>query len=290
MITLTLEESEQELLDGFPEYVTFSTDEPATVYYTLDGSIPSSESLIAVGRVYLPTTGRTVSLSAIAISLDDTSSILEETYRSDSTTLDGPRILGTEGIVVMSYGDDAVDSLSYDADGDDAQMSSTSFSDLEIKASLTDSTGIYVGEGKTSVGFVNFSKKSEERMETAWSSPNDNANFDPNAKFITIDGSTEANLDNQVVKIVNRPYNTFGPVSKFYNERLGEKEPIVTGNYVRSFYNPETKLYVSYYWESLESRWIRSVQTVNKDTLHIGGVGKSFVYRWIQDRALSQLF
>jgi len=144
---------------------------------------------------------------------------------------------------------------------------------------------------KTSVSFVNFAESPTQDAETIQSTPNNNAEFDPSAKFIIIDGSTDEAFENQVVKIVNRPYNTFDPVSKFYNERLGEKEPIVTGNYVRSFYNPVNGLYISYYWESLESRWIKSVQKIDKETLSIGPTMiHPFVFRWIQDRALSQLF
>ena len=108
-----------------------------------------------------------------------------------------------------------------------------------------------------------------------------------------MDGSTNEKFENQVVKIVNRTYSTFGPTSKFYDERLGEKEPVVTGNFVKSFYDKKTGTYTSYYWESLESRWIKSIQKVDipskKIYRHSAG-SKRFVFRWIQDRALSQLF
>ena len=91
--------------------------------------------------------------------------------------------------------------------------------------------------------------------------------------------------------MVNRPYSTFGPTSKFYEERLGQQEPIVTGNYIRSFYDPSTGTYVSYYWENLESRWLTSIQKIEQTRLSIGSnMGVNFVYRWIQDRAISQLF
>ena len=177
-------------------------------------------------------------------------------------------------------------------DGDAAQETSVKFSDLEVKASRTNAGGVVLEDRKTSVPFVNFPEIQDSSEETIQSTPNDNAEFDPNARFIIIDGSTNEKFENQVVKIVNRPYNTFGPTSKFYNERLGEKEPVVTGNYVRSYYNPSTGMYISYYWESLESRWTKSVQKIDKKTLSIGAntTGNRFVFRWIQDRALSQLF
>ena len=291
MIVLTLEESGTEYISGFPEYVTFTTSKPATVYYTLDNTTPDTNSLIAVDNVYLPTSGSTVTIKAIAISSDDTSSVLEAEYKTDSSNLDGPRYLGDEGIVVLPYDTESVDSLSFDSDGNEAQETSVEFSELEVKASRTNAGGVMLDPQKTSVSFVNFAKSSSQGVETIRSTPNDNAQFDPTARFIIIDGSTDEAFENQVVKIVNRPYNTFDPTSNFYKERLGQKEPIISGNYVRSFYNPKTGLYISYYWENLESRWIKSIQRIDKSQLKIGwSMEHPFVFRWIQDRALSQLF
>jgi hypothetical protein len=291
MISLTIIEGDQEFFDGFPESVSFETDVPSTVYYTLDGSDPTEDSLIAIGKVFLPTLSGTLQIRAIAISGDDSSDIVTDQYENSSTDLDGRRILGDEGIVIMRYADDPVDSLGYTSDGEEAQETAIAVGDLEIKSSNTNSGGEAFSGGKTSREFINFSLKNQKTTPDSISTPNNNPNFDPSAKFIIIDGSTEEARNNQVVKIVNRAYNTFGTTSNFYKERLGEKEPIITGNFVRSFYNPKTNKYVSYYWESLESRWIRSEQTIEKKTLRIGsGAEGRFVYRWIQDRALSQLF
>jgi hypothetical protein len=291
MINLSITEGDEEFLDGFPESIFFETDVPSTVYYTFDGSEPTEYSLIAVGKVFLPTLSGTLQVKAVAISGDDSSGILTAKYQSDALNLGGPRILGEEGIVVMRYGSDPVDALGYAADGSDTQETSVEVGDLAIKSSITNSLGEAFLGGKTSRDFINFALKNKSAALDAISTPNNNSNFDPSAKFIVIDGSTEEARENQVVKIVNRAYSTFGTTTNFYKERMGEKEPIVTGNFVRSFYNPKTNKYVSYYWESLESRWIRSEQTIEKKTLKIGsGSEKRFVYRWIQDRALSQLF
>lgn len=271
--------------------MSFETDVPSTVYYTLDGSDPTEDSFIAIGKVFLPTLSGTLQIKAIAISGDNSSDIVTAQYENSSIDLDGPRILGDEGVVVMRYGIDHIDSLGYTLDGEEAQKTSLAVSDLDIQSSKTNSIGEAYEDGKTSRGFINFLLKNQDIRPEAVSTPNNNPNFDPAAKVIVIDGSTDEARNNQVVKIVNRAYSTFGTTSDFYKERLGEKEPIVTGNFVRSFYNPKTNKYVSYYWESLESRWLRSEQTIEKKSLRIGsGAEGRFVYRWIQDRALSQLF
>ena len=291
MISLTLVKSQIEFLSEIPSFVVLSTDVPATVYYTLDGETPDATDLIAVGNVYLPTNSGTVVFKAIAISPTDTSTVLSVTYTTTSTDLDGPRRLGDEGISILPPSAVVLDNLSVDSSGSPAQETAIAFNSLDIKASSVDSSGVKLLDGKTSVSFVNFLNILPISDRFSISSVNDNSEFDPKAKFITIDGSTQAKMDNQVVKLVNRTYSTFGPTTKFYDERLGESEPIVTGNYVKSFYSVANQLYISYYWESLESRWIKSVQRVERRTSKNGVSSKNhFVYRWIQDRSVSRAF
>ena len=147
MITIAIKESDTELLDGFPEYISFETDVPATVYYTLDGTDPTVESLIAIGNVYLPTLTGTLEVRAIAIVGDDQSDILRAVYENTSLDLGGPRVIGSEGIVVMRYDDVPVDSLGVSSDGSDAQEISVELGELDIKASRTNSGGEMISEG-----------------------------------------------------------------------------------------------------------------------------------------------
>jgi hypothetical protein len=289
MIVLTVTESVNELISGFPEYIIFETSQPATVFYTLDGTAPGISSLIAVDKVYLPTGGGTLVVKAKAVAGLLESDILELEYKTTNSTINGPRLTGTEGISVLRFGSEVVDSLSYDSSGNAAQETSIEFDNLSIKASREDYQGIRLDPFATSVDFINFADATPKTNITERTSPNGPGYFDPNAKVIVIDGSTSEKMEEQVVKIVNRPYNTFGPTTNFYTERLGQKEPIITGNYVRSFYNPKTNQYISYYWESLESRWIQSIQTVDIPSRNLSGPfpRNQFVIRWINDRSQS---
>lgn len=286
MIELTLLESTNQIISGIPEYLEFETDVPANIFYTLDGTDPTTGSLIALGKVYLPTSGLSITVKAIAISAGDSSAILTQEYSSDSTKLDGPRNVG-EGISVLPYGSNSTNNLSYDAYGDSAQESSTEFVELDMKASLD-------GNSKeTSLSFVNFA--TTERTDDRFSSStvNNNIYFDPSAKLVIIDGTSQAKLDEQSVKLINRTYNCFDPTSDFYTERLGQKEPLITGNYVKSFYNPVTNEYISYYYESLDSRWIISKQKIDDVEANRSPAyskkGK-FVYKWIDERGPSTAF
>lgn len=292
MIILSVTESTNELISGIPEFLIFETSEPSNIFYTFDNSTPDENSLIAVDKVYLPTNGTTLVVKAIAKNISSSSAVMEIEYKTTNQTINGPRLTGKEGISVLRIGDAVTDSLSFDANGNPSQQTSIGFDDLQMKASRNDYQGIRLSETKTSLDFVNFA-------DTPWmdniiqrSSPNDGREFDPTANVIIIDGSTEEKMEEQVVKIVNRGYNTFDATTKFYKERLGQSQPIITGNYVKSFYNPATKKYISYYWESLESRWIQSIQTVDIKPLRLFSSSSKnrYVFEWIQERALSQLF
>ena len=186
MISLTIIEGDDSHLDGFPETVTFEADVPSTIYYTLDGSDPTEDSLIAIGKIFLPTLSGTLEVKAIAVSGDDSSDITTVKYENSSLDLGGPRILGEEGIVVMRYGAEAVDNLGYTSDGEDAQKTSIEVGELDIKSSKTNSRGEAFSDGKTSREFINFPARSKDLNPDVVSTPNDNINFDPSARVILI--------------------------------------------------------------------------------------------------------
>lgn len=295
MIKLTIEKSQIELISGIPEYIIFITDVPSTIFYTLDGAVPDSDSLVADGRVYLPTNQGSVVLTAVAISDDDNSDLIVEEF---STVMQITKIQNTgyEGIQILPVNSSPILSLGYNEDGEASQQSAITLEDLDIVASRTDYTGIPIlGEesGKTSKEFVNLIKDKTKYSYPYKSSPNNNnVFFDPKAKYIEIDGTTSAAMEGQVVKIVNRPYGNFDPVSKGYNEAKKQSENVITGNLVRSFYDPSTGLYVSFYYESKDSRWIVSKQKTDKKilTLNFNSEKNPFVFRWVEDRHMTRIF
>ena len=235
MIELSLLESTRQAVSGIPEYIEFESDVPSNIFYTLDESTPDSSSLIALGNIYLPTNLGSVTVKAVAISSNDSSEILEHRFYTVSTDLDGPRRIGEEGISVIPFGSEIINNLSEDLSGSPAQGSSVSFEDLDIKASVTDSSGVTLNPGSTSISFINTLVNSVDDDRFFTSEVNDNHMFDPSANVIVIDGTTQEKLDNQVVKIVNRTYNSIEPAGKFYRDRAAQSEPVVTGNYIKSF-------------------------------------------------------
>jgi len=291
VILLFIEESDSQIVSGIPEFVILSTNEPATIFYTLDGSEPDLSSEIFIDRITMPTDGLAITLKAIAVSGAMTSSTLEQTYFTDQGELDKSRLTGDEGINILPPDSTVVDNLSFNKDGELAQKSSIPFQDLDIRASTTSNIGEEIS-GNTTIDFINFPVGTTSKEETVVSSPNDNIHFDPMAAHIIIDGTTEENLENQVVRIINRPHGTMDLVSDFYKSRLDEYQ-LVSSNFVRHMINPSTGKITFYYRDSRENRWIKSTQKVEGRPLNLstsGGPPSSFVFRWIEDRAQTKIY
>jgi hypothetical protein len=295
MISLTIEKSQIELISGIPEYIIFLTDVPSTVFYTLDGTVPDADSLVADGRVYLPSNQGSVVLTAVAISDDDNSDLIVEEF-STIMKINKVQHTGYEGIRILPANGEPILNLGYDENGEASQQSSIVLEELDVVASRTDYTGMPIlgeNDGKTSKEFINLIKDKTKYSHPYKSSPNNNnVFFDPKAKYIEIDGTTSAAMEGQIVKIVNRPYGNFDPVSKGYNEGKKQSENVITGNLVRSIYDPFTGLYVSFYYESKDSRWIVSKQRTDKKilTINFNSEKNRFVFRWVEDRHMTRIF
>lgn len=292
ILSLTIIESEDEAIQGIPEYVEFTTNTPSTVFYTFDGSTPDDSSAIAVGKVSLPTTGRAFVLKAIAISGNLESDILSieyKTVQNSRTARDG-----AEGISIYPYGETPVESLSVDAVGQPTRESVIEFQDLEMKASTSTRIGEKIS-GDSTLDFVNFQDKNLGEEQTLVTSAN-SAMFDPKAKVIFING--QITFQDDSMRIYNRPHNTMEPTSKFYteNQNILDQSSLVTGNFVRYMINPKTNKIVFYYHESRENRWIVSEQELEGDPgiryeLNQGGPGAGkFVIKWVEDRAMSRIY
>jgi hypothetical protein len=293
-ILLTITASKKQLVAGIPEYLTLSVNMPATIFYTLDGSDPTSESDITNdGIVYLPTDNLEVLFKAFAQSSTESTDIYEELF-SQSHQMFSKRFAENDGISILPFGSEPVEYLSVNQNNDETQQTSIPFIDLEFKPSRRDKFKNYEG-GTTSVPFVNFTLElisQDLAYQQKVSSPNNNnVEFDPTAGLIIIDGSSDEKLKSQVVKVINRPYGTMNTRSNFYNEHLRDS-PTIFGNLVRYFVNNETGKMVFYYHDSRECRWIESHQNA-KDDLRINpsaGLKNNYVFPWIEDPVMSRIF
>lgn len=290
MITLTVTESEEQIIYGIPYYLSTSSSD-GIIFYTLDGSTPTRTSLSSDGKIYLPTNDPSFSVKILAISDTGSSDLYEKSFSASAASINNTRWGNEGGVVVMTQSSESANSMAYNSDGNPAKESSIDFNDLEIVATRGVKFSQFSG-GKTDIDFINFSIPKEE-IDGAFKTSvvNSNINFDPKSKVIIINATNEEEISNQSVLIINRPYDNFSPSSKYYVENESIFEQIISGNLVKSVYNASTGSITSYYYESKESRWIISNQKIEPKSLNLsGGRVKNFVYKWIQDPVMSKIY
>lgn len=284
MILLTIQESERQIVSGIPEKVFVTSSVPATIFYTLDGSNPTEDSEIYVDQIFLTYNSPKVILRLFAQGISQQSDVLEFTWSVAIPDYDKTALIKKEGVNVRPVGKPIVDSLAVDLSGKPAKTTSIPFEDLDIKTSTSDRIGQEI-PGNSTVPFIKFPKVLP-RGSTEISNP-ESINFDPTAKLIIINGY--AGLENQQIRIINRPNGTMGPTSKYMEDKF-QYNSMISGDFVRYMYNPVTKKIVFYYRESLDGRWIISSQKVDAATFNFTPIGNPFVFRWIEDRCQTRIF
>ena len=291
-LILEIEESDNDLIFGIPQYLTVSTNKPSNIYYTLDGTPPSSSSLIAVSKIYLPTDINSFTFKCLAYDGQEYSSVFSKNYTVTSSSIKNTRRGNESGIVVMSYDDTSADSFGFDYEGDVAQEMSKVRHSLDFVTSVTNHQGEKVD---TTKDFINFITSKVDTSRDGSDSPNnDNVYFDPKSKVVVIDGTTQDKINDQSVRLINRPHGSFDYASKFYTENDSKYTNIISGNLVNYVYNSQTGEVTFYYYESIENRWIISKQKVDPKSFNFSNMpsnsrGGRLVFQWIADPVMSKL-
>ena len=83
VISITITNSNEEVLAGIPRTVTITTNVPSLIFYTLDGSHPTLFSTQYVDSIYLPTDQLTIILNVFATNGTISSPIITETYQTN---------------------------------------------------------------------------------------------------------------------------------------------------------------------------------------------------------------
>lgn len=290
-IFLTIEESKEQSIDGFPTYVVLKTNIPSTIFYTLDGSDPTEESSIFIERIRMPTDGVGMILKAFAEHASVRTAVIEQPYFTNHSMLGRSRNTGEKGIRTLPFGEPTVDSLAFGPNGELARETSIPFIDLEVKASTRTKIGEGIPDGST-IDFINFAKRQPSFEPATISSPNNNINFDPKALYIIIDGFTDEDRNNQSVKIINRPHNTM-ELNPSPGQNKMEDYQLSTSGFVRYMINPITGKITFYYRDSRDNRWLKSTQKIEGKSLNLSNIESrpsSFVFRWIEERAQSKIY
>lgn len=83
VISVTITQSAEQVVSGIPRTVSITTNIPSTIFYTLDGSVPTLFSTMYTGPIFLPFDQLLVTLSILATNGADSSPIVVEQFVTD---------------------------------------------------------------------------------------------------------------------------------------------------------------------------------------------------------------
>lgn len=288
VVSLTFTPSTSQTIAGIPDSVEISVNAAATIYYTLDGSLPTVFSNVYTEAIELPTDQNSVTLSAIAYYLDDDnnlvpSAVLSNTYAPDQEDLDRTRYIFFEG-VVYSYPGGLNIPFYYDQNGEAAFSIDVPEDDLLLLRPERDHLGL-PNDLATDVEPVDPDNTATliDNEISAYQSPNDDT-FHPEAYFIVIDGREDASP--QVVNLINGPYmslrdlkTSYGGI-EFYNNH---GTLYISGDSTRYHYDRQKGIIVFYYFDSNTNRWVKSLQDLSASPAQVKPtpvIQNPLVFRW----------
>jgi len=287
VVTLTFTSSEEEIVSGIPRYITIESNIPSTIYFTLDGTVPTENSPIYIDTFEMPDGENSVTLSAFGIDFDGYyGSILTQVFAPDTTRIDVTRNVGLEGLVVDRFVDLENIEDGFDADSNPVRFIDKPLIDLDVIHSSRGRLGIAEGaQIEVSVPDPTTTPNPFDDNFVAFST-NENAQFfNPYAKTIVID-----NRLNNDIRIINRPWGsirkTMSRNSWGMQEIGGTDETYISGGFVKTFYSAKNNTMVSYYFDQNELRTVKSIQNLPDNIPNINAnflySGPPLVFKWIE--------
>ena len=296
VICVTVTASDEQIMAGIPKTVSISTNIPAIIFYTLDGSIPTVNSPQYVGPIFLPTNQLVVILNTFATNGTDSSPVITETYQTDMVdgnvrfsrndtnqqpgdNLQGLYPFGENGVQPGSlFGNPANVGITVDnpakpatPTGFDGTGTGTGTGFTNNPYNLQNYNIVYStqnAEGESGPGIGNLPAKvtvpfqdpppsvGPEQTTQAF-----NNLFNPKA-FVIFQDATKENPNDP--PIINRQHFTLENNERardgnaYFNTALDA--PPVSGSFLRSHYNPRTNMITYYYLDTWTNKWIISTQ------------------------------
>ncbi len=317
VISISIIESEEQIISGIPKTVSIETNIPSSIFYTLDGTDPNLFSNIYVGPIFLPFNALSVILKIFASNGVDSSPIITETYTTNilndarlphsatdaqaEPNLDGLYPFGTNpdnpigiylnpGNAGVTVDNPDLPQIATGYDGDGYQTGFTNQPYNVENYNIVYST--VNREGETGPGIGNL--PANVKIEPAPAPPEESQQFtnmfDPRAFVIFQDFSKEnpddpAQINKMYFSLENSERVRDG--NNFFNSGLDA--PPTTGTFLRSHYNPRDNTITYYYLDTLANRWIISktpYQPTGSWDGNLSGIalskekGAGFVFEW----------
>lgn len=293
VISISVTESLEQIVSGIPVSVSLSTNIPAMIFYTLDGTTPNLYSNIYTGPISISTDSPTAILSIFATNGTDNSAVLIETYQTDilgqdarfshsgtnahvnsnQSTIDpapfgsppiqphqqylGP---GEAGLTVYNPEFPAGPPTGYDGQGNPTGFTNNQEKSLPTKKfPFIYSDSNFEGMEGYGIGTLPPSTIIPPKAPPEQSDIN-SMTFDPRA-FVIIQDLTKP-VDPNLPPHINRMHFTLENVERtregnqYFN--VGPDAPPVSGTYVRREFNAANNTMKYYYIDTTQNRWIIS--------------------------------
>lgn len=284
VISIIISESSDQIISGIPRSIDITTNIPATIFYTLDGSDPTLFSTIYTDSIYLPNDSVTVKVlatngvvfSPIITQEYDTNMLQNARLPHSATDAQAGSNLpnlypfgtnpsqpttqflnpGDAGITVDNP-DLARISTAFDSSGNPAAFTNNEYN-LE-NYSIQYPTRDYQGNYSTGTGTL----PGQVDVQTEQPIPEETEQFtklfDPRAFVIFQDVANEnpedpPNINREFFSLEN--FEKIRDGVSYFNSGLDA--PPVMGSFLRSHHNPRDNTITYYYYDSHANRWIIS--------------------------------
>lgn len=286
VISVSITESDEQIVSGIPKTVSVTTNVPSTIFYTLDGTDPNLFSVIYTGPIALPKNSLSIVLKVLATDGIDYSLIVTETYttnilnntRLPHSATDAPPgsnlpnlyPFGTNDIppttTYLSPGDAGVTvdnmdlpstATGYDGDGYPTGFTNQPYNieNYNIVYSTRDS----LGQSKPGVGTLPGTTKILQEPAIPETTSQFTKTFDPRA-FVIFQDFDKENPDDPAQ--INRQFFSLEDPNKSRDGNQyftsGLDAPPVSGSFLRAHYNPRDNTITHYYLDTWTNKWIIS--------------------------------
>ncbi len=317
VISVSITESEEQIVSGIPKTIEISTNIPSTIFYTLDGTEPSLFSTIYTSPISLPYSTLSITLKVLATNGTDYSLVVSETYATNllnnarlprsatdaeaESSIPGLYPFGTNPIQpdtsYLNPGDAGITvnnpelpSTPTGFDGDGYETGYTNEPYNIENYSIVYSTRNALGENKPGVGTLPGSVTIQPEPSIPEYTSQFTITFDPRAFVIFQDFEKEnpedpPNINRQFFSLENP--NTARDGNSYFT--AGIDAPPVNGTFLRSHFNPRDNTITYYYLDTWTNKWIISKTPYKPTGSYDGNLsgfavskqkGAGFVFQW----------
>jgi hypothetical protein len=320
VISITISESVLQKVAGIPNSINVTTNIPSTVFYTLDGTTPTTANSIITGQLFLPSDIGSFVLSLFATDGINNSAIITKQYGSTTVGNRMPRDTISnlnQNVIGPTYpfgsqdpgmdprygniGGTTVDNpeLTQIPDGYDGSGGISNYTNLPLNEySFVFSETNSIGEAGKGIGTLPAQVTViVPQPNTPGSVPKGSNNtnspfFNPKA-LVIFDDSTQPPYDPTIPRTNRSSFSLEDPTRARYGALLFTSAldgPGPRGTALKSQYNPRDNTMNYYYFDSDTNRWIISKVPFQANSADIGNYGKIVfgrtpgVFKWLPGR------